>query len=42
MLHYTLGLPNIYAALRKDYDRKGLVEKKSLVVSLKGHGSKTN
>jgi hypothetical protein len=28
--------------LHKDYDRKGSVEKKSLVVSLKGLGAKTN
>jgi hypothetical protein len=28
--------------LYKDYDRKGSVEKKSVVVSLKGLGAKTN
>jgi hypothetical protein len=28
--------------LHKDYDRKGLVEKKSLDVILKGLGAKTN
>jgi hypothetical protein len=28
--------------LYKDYDRKGSVEKKSLVVILKGLGAKTN
>jgi hypothetical protein len=28
--------------LRKDYDRKGSVEKNSLVVILKGLGAKTN
>jgi phosphoribosylaminoimidazole (AIR) synthetase len=28
--------------LHKDYDRKGSVEKKMLVVSLKGLGGKTN
>jgi hypothetical protein len=28
--------------LHKDYDRKSLVEKKSLVVSVKGLGTKTN
>jgi hypothetical protein len=28
--------------LNKDYDRKGSVAKTSLVVSLKGHGVKTN
>jgi hypothetical protein len=28
--------------LRKDYDRKGSVAKKSLVVSLKGFDAKTN
>jgi hypothetical protein len=28
--------------LRKDYDRKGSVEKRTLVVSLKALGAKTN
>jgi hypothetical protein len=28
--------------LHKDYDRKGSVEKESLVVNLKGLGAKTN